>query len=497
MIEFSARYVQMFRRLFPRLPSARARRPRRPAASPAEIELLEPRRLLTVTYHGGGVLANVETQAVYLGSDWQSTATLHTQTGQFDQFLTTLVSGQYMDMLTNAGYGVGRGTSTAGAIDNISLNKTSGITDTAIQQDIQAMITAGTLQAPDANRLYIVYVEPGVVVHNGTDSSATTFLGYHDAFGGHTKTGGAADIHYAVIPYPDGVNISHVSQGFATAFDEQTAVTSHEVAEAVTDPNVNYKNLGWYDDQRNGEIGDLTRLTVVFNGYLVQEVVDKNDHAISPTTSVTNTLTAPQNVTVKASSSTVAVVSWSSSTGATGYRIFQVNGTQSVLLGTVSSSTNSFQITGLTAGATVSFKVEAYNGTTVADSQVVTVKMTSVVNLTPPVLSGRILSLTKLQLNWTTVPGTTGYNIYYSDGVFRYYLGTVGSGTTSVLVTGLAPGATYQFQVEAYHGSAVSDSNWLSVNTGTHQVHSSVAGSAVEPTGRMGWSEANRRASRG
>jgi len=33
-----------------------------------------------------------------------------------------------------------------------------------------------------------------------------------------------------------------------------TAVSSHEIAEAITDPDVNYKTLGWYETQR-GEIG--------------------------------------------------------------------------------------------------------------------------------------------------------------------------------------------------------------------------------------------------
>ena len=439
------------------------------AKSAADIEILEPRQLLTVTYHGGGVLANVEAQAVYLGGDWQTNSSLQTQTGQFDQFLSTIVSGQYMDMLTNAGYGVGRGTARAGAIDNISLNKTAGITDASIQQDIQAMINAKQLQTPDANRLYVVYVEPGVVVHDGADSSATTFLGYHGAFAGRTASGTAADIRYAVIPYPGGVNPSPHSQGFATSFDEQTTVSSHEIAEAVTDPNVNYKNLGWYDDQLNGEIGDLTDATVVFNGYLVQKVVNKNDQPIAPG-NVTTTLTAPQNVAVSALSSTAARLSWNAVSGTQGYRVYRVDGTQSVLLGTVDSLTTSVQIDGLKAGSKYSFKVEAFNGSAVADSQTVSVTMPSG-NLNAPTVTAKVLTATSVQLNWNAVSGSEGYRIYWSDGIHRNLLGTVGAGTTSVQITGLTRGATYQFQVEAFHGTVVADSAWISVNAANHQVH--------------------------
>jgi hypothetical protein len=39
--------------------------------------------------------------------------------------------------------------------------------------------------------------------------------------------------------------------------------------------NVNYKAIGWYDDQRNGEIGDLASRTTVLNGYVVQDVVNR------------------------------------------------------------------------------------------------------------------------------------------------------------------------------------------------------------------------------
>ncbi len=458
--------IGLFRRLFSRHSLSSARRPRKPVRFPAAIEHLEKRQLLTVTFHGGSVLPNVEAQAVYLGSDWQTS-----QTTPFDTFVSTIVSGGYMDMLTNAGYGVGRGTSSPGAIDNISLNKTkTGITDTSIQQDIQAMITAGTLQTPDANRLYIVYVEPGVVVTNGSDSSATTFLGYHGAFGGHTKSGAAADIHYAVIPYPDGLNISHSSQGFATAFDEQTAVTSHELAESVTDPNVNYKSLGWYDDQLNGEIGDLTRQTVSFQGYIVQDVVNQSDQVISPVTTTT-TLTAPQNVTVTQVSSTSAQISWSASSGATGYRIYQVNGTTTTLLQTLGATSTSAQINGLPTGTSVSFKVEAFNATSVADSSTVSITLTTSTTLSAPILTDSVINSTTIQLNWNTVPGAQGFNLFYSDGFFTYYLTTLSASTTHVQVTGLVPGVTYHFIIQAFKGHSYANSNWVTVTTQTPQHH--------------------------
>jgi hypothetical protein len=75
----------------------------------------------------------------------------------------------------------------------------------------------------------------------------------------------------------------------STALDQLTAVTSHEVAEAVTDPdvnsNVNNGRLGWVDP-RLGEIGDIeennpSAFVRLADGHLVQEVGDKNDQLLS------------------------------------------------------------------------------------------------------------------------------------------------------------------------------------------------------------------------
>jgi len=377
-----------------------------------------------------------------------------------------------MDMMTTAGSNVGRGTSPAGAIDNLTLNKTStGITDSQIRADIQSMITAGKLQAPDANRLYVVYVEPGVVVHLGSDASNTTFLGYHGAFAGKTAMGAAMDIHYAVIPYPGAPNFSASSQGFASNFDEMTAVTSHEVAEAVTDPNVNYKALGWYDDQLNGEIGDLAEGNYAnLSGYVVQDLVNKNDQLISPTTQQTpppppSTLAAPV-VTAKALSATVAQLSWGAVSGAQSYKVYQVVGSQSKLLGSVSASTTSVQITGLIPGLKESFVVEAVNGSTFADSAVVSVTMPNKAQgLAAPSLTVTATSSTTALLKWTAVTGAYGYRVYWSDGFQTQYLGAVNSLTTSVQVTGLAAGSKGWFRVEAYNSSLIGDSAWVAVTT--------------------------------
>jgi hypothetical protein len=236
-----------------------------------------------VNYYGGALLTNVEAQAVYYGNGWNSSATAGQQ-ATLDGFLKYIVNSPYTQALTNAGYGVGSGTASAGVLDPVNLANGSTLQDSQIQAELQSLIDNGTIAAPDANRLYVVYVQPNVIVSQGGANSRQNFLGYHGAFAGHTASGQAIDVHYAVIAYPGG-SVGNASNS-AAAIDDLTSVASHEVAESMTDPNVNYKTLGWYDPAR-GEIGDITEQYLVrLNGYLVQEVAGKNDRPLSLTAGV-------------------------------------------------------------------------------------------------------------------------------------------------------------------------------------------------------------------
>jgi hypothetical protein len=235
------------------------------------LEALEDRQLLTVYYYGGALLPHVEVQALYLGRDWYSNSSFYRQTGQFEGFLNYIVQSPYMDMLTRAGYGVGRGSFTRGRIDLSTFDKRYYLTDGTIQNILQRDVNNGTLRAPDRNRLYVVFVEPGVAVQtsDGGDS-INTFYGYHSASHGYA---------YAVIPYEAGINAAHPG---LSAFDGMTETVSHELAEAVTDPMTDGR-IGWYDYSYNGEIGDIVNGQAVrLHGYVVQKEAGRNDQPLTP-----------------------------------------------------------------------------------------------------------------------------------------------------------------------------------------------------------------------
>jgi hypothetical protein len=249
-------------------------RRRRPGPAPA-LESLEGRQLLTVTYHGGAVLPKVDVQALYLGSNW-NTPRGHSQARYLEGFLHKITRSSYMDMLGQAGYDVGRGTTERGAVDPATIDGEQYYTNGQLQNTLQHCIKSGELKKPTANNLYVVYIEENVPVQVGDLSSETNLLGYHSSFAGSDGHGHQAIIHYAAIFYPGG-SVGNFEYRRLAAVDQLTEVTSHELAEAVTDPNIGNHSLAWYDDRApypgEGEVGDLCDgESVSLDGYRVQEI---------------------------------------------------------------------------------------------------------------------------------------------------------------------------------------------------------------------------------
>jgi hypothetical protein len=289
----SAKSNRLTRALRNLLPMCSRKFATKPSPARPRLEALEDRQVPTITYHGGALLPHVEVQALYLGSDWAASPAYLSQANFLEGFLNNIVHSSYMDMLTNAGYGVGRGSFNPGTIALANINKNFFLTDGMIRNELQRDIFYGSLISPDANRLYVVFVEDNVAVMNPEgENSIRDFLGYHTAFAGYDAFGRFADIRYAIIPYHGGWMGNAQVEGLSTV-DSMTEAASHEITEAMTDPDVNYKRLGWYDDQLNGENGDIVNQQYVYlNGYAVQKEPDLYDQPMTPAGATANERTS-------------------------------------------------------------------------------------------------------------------------------------------------------------------------------------------------------------
>jgi hypothetical protein len=230
-----------------------------PLVHPGRLSVIAPTAQLT--FHGGKVLGAVQVVPIYWGASWAAGNGAQLAT-QLDAFFDFLLTSSFMDLLAE----YNTPTTTIGQGSRPSSVKVSGsepgdptgtgrqVTDIQIQQALQGWIADGTIPGTTANTLYFVYLPPDCVSILGADQSCQVFCGYHN----HIKK----TVFYAVEPY-----ITCLGCSFGTILDSLTKVSSHELAEAVTDPALD----AWFDDGSGDEIGDICNTsTTHLGGYLVQ-----------------------------------------------------------------------------------------------------------------------------------------------------------------------------------------------------------------------------------
>jgi hypothetical protein len=250
---------------------------RRPVFKPM-LEGLEERLTPTVAYHGGPLLSNVAVQGLYIGDQWITNSTLFSQRQYLEGFLKTVVNSSYMDTLTNAGYKVARGSFTPGTVSGNTLAAGSTLTDSYIQSMLASDISAGLLQPVSSNSLYVCFIEPNIMVKSFEGTTSAVETGHHYAF----KTANGSVVRYAVVNYPGGT-VNNASFSFLSAIDTMTTTASHEIAESATDPDHLFGTTAWFDDENNGEIGDIPAGHVMYiKGYAMQELVNQNDLLMTP-----------------------------------------------------------------------------------------------------------------------------------------------------------------------------------------------------------------------
>lgn len=235
--------------------------------SPAQIH---------VQYGGGPLLQHVQVSTLFVGEWWNSDGReLH---DYLNQFLTDLFAdGRYMANLAqysapDQSYVIGNGSlSDTSYTDPADMSKYPRVSNLQLQVELRAALAAGHLPAPGPDSLYFLFTPPGVVVSDGSGDSAHDFAGYHaDTGDGHGQS-----LPYAVIPYHD-----YLDDSLPTTPHVMTAVVSHELAEAVTDPQ---PPSGWLDPQLGdqGEIADIP-LTLYYADNSTLTSADVWDHLDSP-----------------------------------------------------------------------------------------------------------------------------------------------------------------------------------------------------------------------
>jgi hypothetical protein len=198
--------------------------------------------------HGGPQIADAGFWAVY----WNAAAANSTDTSspsfatmkdQIDAFITSFADGVNWNNSATADYTIiqqyGAANPIARSLRNwgffVDAQPTQAtIQDSAIRDYLTSLFTSGQVAALNSV-VYGVYFPPEMQVKTQGGGSCTTFCGYHGNFNYN-----GMDIKYAAFPY---LNCSACMLTGKHVADMLTIVTSHEIREAVTDPDLN----AWYD----------------------------------------------------------------------------------------------------------------------------------------------------------------------------------------------------------------------------------------------------------
>ena len=220
----------------------------------------------TLTYNNGQLLSTVEVFTIFWGAAWQKPGQSDLPT-QLNQFFDFVLSSSLLNLLGEysvpgqaifPGRRIGTATITDTEPGTVPRRQTVPggvrvVTDAQVRTALQGWV-GGKIPNPDANTLYFVYLPPGVTYTHPVPGSTSIFIscappslgicGYHDSVGG---------IFYAVLPY---ISCGGCLIGGQSTFDSLTKASSHELCEAITNPNQG----GWWDKATKNEIGDVCNL---------------------------------------------------------------------------------------------------------------------------------------------------------------------------------------------------------------------------------------------
>ena len=127
------------------------------------------------------------------------------------------------------------------------------VTDRGVRKFVLAELAAGAVDWGN-EAMYVVFTPPHTVVSTPWGKTCDALCGYHYKFAG-TVAGRTRDVKYLLIPHGD-CNDGCSSPGVhanGAALDQMTVTLSHELAETVTDPDIN----AWTGPRGDPEIADL------------------------------------------------------------------------------------------------------------------------------------------------------------------------------------------------------------------------------------------------
>jgi len=220
-----------------------------------------------LTYYGGPIMAFTENAIVLWGATGHSSTLTSGLPDFFSSFANAGNANTYDTALEYETQGLAGNqpltlaTRYLGSFTIAPSTTSTNLTDAQVAAELIAQIASGALPPPRVAfngpvTEYYVMFPPTYRICLGTDCSNTQFCAYHSnaAYLGTPFT-------YTVLPESTPTNSGCGASSAGGGFGNLTSMTSHELVESVTDPEVGSASafvspLAWYD-QSNGEVADI------------------------------------------------------------------------------------------------------------------------------------------------------------------------------------------------------------------------------------------------
>jgi hypothetical protein len=145
---------------------------------------------------GGPIVAEPQQYSIFLGSGWADPA-LRTREPRLSNLLANIRDHAQLDEIEQAGIKNRFGATFS--LEKFDLAGNRNITDLEIQGLLAAMFKDGLLTRPNADAVYVIFLDSGLHSTLASLIADKHYIAYHSFF----NTSGAK-IHYAVVPFqPD------------------------------------------------------------------------------------------------------------------------------------------------------------------------------------------------------------------------------------------------------------------------------------------------------
>lgn len=253
----------------------------------------------------------------------------------------------------------------------------------------------------------------------------------------------SAEVHATPIAAPTAPGTTPGNDSVSVSWTASTGATSYNIYRGTSPGGESSTAI------KTGQASSPYADSTVTNGttyyYVIKAVNAGGTSAASSEVNATPELTAPTGVSAALSGSSIKV-SWSSVSNSTSYSVFRGTSSGSEASYATGITTTSYTDSGVGAGSTYYYKVEAVSSTS-------TSALSSEVNETTKAATPTGLAATpgnaSVTLTWNASTGATSYNMYRSTSSGGTYSKINGSAITSTTYTDTTAvnGTTYWYKV--------------------------------------------------